>query len=190
MLPIYIFYAVGLSLILKYQRGSRIHMESNNIGKRYLVKSDKFSKKSTETLAYLDDFKSKLCKHLENKKIYNANESVQRLLDNKNVILEEIAKKYEGEAAYSVNKGERIGICLKNKNGMYENKNTMAFVLMHELAHIMTSEYKHNKKFWSNMALLIENAIEAKIYKYVEYRKNPETYCGHDITHTPYSKHK
>lgn len=194
MLAFLIIYAVGLSIILRYQRGTRIHVESHNDGKKYLVKSDDFSIKSADTLAYLNQFKKQLCDYLENKLKNNSikskfRTSVKRLLDNKDVILEEVAKKYEGEAAYSVNKGERIGICLKNKNGKYENRNTMAFVLMHELAHIMTSEYKHNKNFWDNMAYLIENSIGAKLYKHVEYSKQPENYCGHNISHTPYSKH-
>ena len=121
---------------------------------------------------------------------YDNHYGVQQLLKNKNVVIEEVAKKYKNQAAYSINKGERIGICLRNKKNKYENKNTMFFVLIHELAHIMTKEFKHNDKFWKNMSLLIENATNAKLYKYTEYKTNPESYCGHDITHNPYKRNK
>jgi hypothetical protein len=178
-----------LSALLKYQRGSRVLVESMSDGRKYLVKIPN-SRISSDTLAELNKRKMKLCEHLSNIKKYKNNKNVQRLLRKQNVIIEEISKKYEGEAAYSINKGERIGICLKNKKGEIEDMNTMFFVLMHELAHIMTSEYKHNKAFWDNFSLLIQNAIDVKLYEHQEYRQNKETFCGHVISHTPYSKHK
>ena len=178
-----------LYVFLIYQRGSRIHVDSKKDGKRYLVKNNKFSSKSANILSELNSKKNKLCTYLKTQKQYNNHKGIQRLLNNSDVIIEEVAKKYEKEAAYSINKGEKIGICLRDKqSGKLQNVNDMFFVLIHELAHIMTAEYKHNKEFWDNMSLLIENAVNADLYTYVNYKTKPVTFCGHRISHTPYSK--
>ena len=71
------------------------------------------------------------------------------------------------------------------KNGNYENTNTMFFVLMHELAHIMSRKYAHDKEFWDNFALLIRAAQECNVYNYQDYDTNPSSYCGHRISYTP-----
>ena len=160
-----------------------------NDGKRYLVRSNANSKIHANILSILAEKKINLLKHLKKQKKYKNHTGVQRLISNEDVVIEEVAAKYEKEAAYSINKGERIGICLRDKKtGEIENENEMFFVLIHELAHIMTDAYKHNQQFWKNMSLLIENAIEAKLYNYVNYKSKPTMYCGHLISHSPYVK--
>jgi hypothetical protein len=90
--------------------------------------------------------------------------------------------------AYSENKGEKIAFCLnKKKDG---NKlidiNTLTFVALHELSHIMTESIGHKQEFWQNFKFLLENAKEAKIYYPVDYKKNPQEYCGLNINDNPY----
>tara|TARA_B100000073_G_C23622995_1_gene529324 strand:- start:170 stop:760 length:591 start_codon:yes stop_codon:yes gene_type:complete len=90
--------------------------------------------------------------------------------------------------AYSENKGEKIAFCLnKRKN---ESKlidlNTITFVALHELSHIMTVQEGHPLIFWENFKFLLENAIEIGIYKPVDYKNNPVHYCGMDLTDNPY----
>jgi predicted metal-dependent hydrolase len=165
----------------------RVYQISNYNKKLYLVRvSDKNSQiKSANLLASLSIKKNKLCDFISNSPKYKNHYGIKRLLANKNVKLEELSYEYNNEAAYSINKGERIGICLRNKNGNIEDENTMMFVLMHELAHIMSKKYAHDAEFWSNFALLIKAANECGVYVYKNYSSNPTTYCGHDITHTP-----
>ena len=89
--------------------------------------------------------------------------------------------------SYSVNKGERLVICLRNKkdNG-FINDNTIFFVVLHELAHIMTNSIGHKEEFWNNFKFLLKKSIEFKLYKYQNFKKSPEPYCGISITDTPY----
>jgi hypothetical protein len=176
-----------LSGILIYRRDNRIHVETHN-GRKYLVKQSENAQKSADLIALLENHKNALCNFLQSKKEYRNNTDVKRLLKNRKVVIEEIAKKYSGEAAYSINKGERIGICIKDKKGNFENFNNMFFVLMHELAHIMSEDYGHHETFWKNFSLLISNAIESKLYKNVRYKDNPQQFCGHTISHNPYDK--
>jgi predicted metal-dependent hydrolase len=90
--------------------------------------------------------------------------------------------------AYSENKGEKIAVCLnKKKDG---NKlidiNTLTFVALHELSHIMTVSIGHKQEFWQNFKYLLENAKEAGIYNPIDYKKNPEEYCGMNINDNPF----
>ena len=166
----------------------RVYQISSENKKRYLVRSMSLKKdqlKSANLLASLSKKKNDLCTYISKMQKYKNHVGVRRLLANKNVKLEELSYEYNNEAAYSINKGERIGICLRNKNGIIENDNTMTFVLLHELAHIMSKKYAHDKEFWDNFSLLIQAATECGIYKYTNYEESPTTYCGHNISHIP-----
>ena len=90
--------------------------------------------------------------------------------------------------AYSENKGEKLAFCLnKEKNGTkLIDINTLTFVAIHEMAHIMTVSEGHKQEFWQNFKFLLEQAKAANIYNPVDYKKNPEPYCGMEITDNPY----
>ena len=90
--------------------------------------------------------------------------------------------------AYSENKGEKLAFCLsKSKNSVtLIDINTLTFVALHELAHIMTKSVGHKQEFWKNFKFLLENAKAANIYQPVDYKKNPQGYCGMTITDNPY----
>ena len=90
--------------------------------------------------------------------------------------------------AYSENKGEKIAFCLnrtKSGSNLIE-LNTLTFVAIHELAHIMTKSVGHKQEFWQNFKFLLQNAKKAGIYKPVDYKSKPESYCGMTITDNPY----
>jgi hypothetical protein len=90
--------------------------------------------------------------------------------------------------AYSENKGEKLAFCLnKEKDGSrLIDINTLTFVAIHELAHIMTESEGHKQEFWQNFKFLLQQAKAANLYDPVDYKKNPEPYCGMDITDNPY----
>jgi hypothetical protein len=90
--------------------------------------------------------------------------------------------------AYSENKGEKLAFCLsKSKNSVtLIDINTLTFVAIHELSHIMTKSVGHKQDFWQNFKFLLENAKAANIYQPVDYKKNPQGYCGMTITDNPY----
>lgn len=89
--------------------------------------------------------------------------------------------------SYSLNKGEKIVICIKEKDKeeTFIDMNTTVFVVIHEIAHIMTKSVGHNKDFWDNMKFLLENAIKLGIYTKEDYKNNPKKYCGIMITDSP-----
>ena len=88
--------------------------------------------------------------------------------------------------AYSVNKGEELSLCVREKDTeVFMDNNIILFVAIHELSHIMTPETGHTPLFWNNMKYLLEKASAMGIYTPTDYRKNPETYCGMEINSTP-----
>jgi len=90
--------------------------------------------------------------------------------------------------AYSENKGEKIAFCLntKKEGNRLIDINTLTFVALHELSHIMTKSIGHKQEFWQNFKFLLENAKEAGIYTPIDYKKNPKEYCGMKINDNPY----
>ena len=90
--------------------------------------------------------------------------------------------------AYSENKGEKLAFCLnttKEGNRLID-LNTLTFVALHELSHIMTESVGHKQEFWQNFKFLLENAKAAGIYNPVDYKKKPQEYCGMKINDNPY----
>ena len=88
--------------------------------------------------------------------------------------------------AYSVNKGDELSICIRHKETeKFLDMNTILFVAIHELSHIMTEETGHTKLFWENMKYLLEKAIEIGIYTPIDYSREPVKYCGMIINSSP-----
>ena len=88
--------------------------------------------------------------------------------------------------AYSVNKGEELSLCIRDKDTeSFIDDNTIIFVAIHEIAHIMTPETGHTPLFWDNMKYLLEQASSQGIYMPVDYSQSPVKYCGMDINSTP-----
>ena len=88
--------------------------------------------------------------------------------------------------SYSVNKGEKLVFCIgSKKTGKIVDTNTMMFVAIHELAHVMTKSVGHTPEFWDNMRYLLKKGIKIGVYKAVDYKSKPVSYCGISITDSP-----
>lgn len=89
--------------------------------------------------------------------------------------------------SYSVGKGKEIIFCLRSRDTKQKliSDQTLTFVAIHELAHVMTISVGHTEEFWENMRFILANAIVWKLYTPVNYAKKPEPYCGLQITASP-----
>ena len=65
------------------------------------------------------------------------------------------------------------------------DRNTLMFVALHEITHIMTKSIGHTEEFWRNFKFILQESVELGIYTRDEYSKNPKKYCGIEITHSP-----
>ena len=155
-------------------------------GNKYCVRERKNIKPAADLLAKVSVKMKSIVKYMY--ETYPDKKNVQRLKDgfNPKKIYETLPT--SEFTAYSENKGEKLAFCLnKRKNGTrLIDENTLTFVALHELSHIMSVSVGHNDEFWGNFKFLLENAIKQGIYKPVDYKNNPQPYCGMDITDNPY----
>lgn len=123
-----------------------------------------------------------LIEHL--KKSYPNDERTQRLSNNyrENSLKEGVSDpRY---TSYSVNKGEEIVLCIRNKDKLMD-LNTMIFVVLHELSHLASESIGHTDEFWTNFRWILEESINIGVYQHQEFNKKPIEYCGMSITSSP-----
>jgi predicted metal-dependent hydrolase len=93
------------------------------------------------------------------------------------------------DTSYSENKGQKIVVCLRDKKNPPKypliDKNTVMFVMLHEMAHLMTETIGHTQEFWSNFKRILGDAVQIGIYQQVNYAHSPVDYCGMKITDSP-----
>ena len=156
-------------------------------GKKYCVRERKNVTKASNLLARTTEKLEYLVENLGQR--YPDRDNVNRMVKNFNPTTIKETLPTSEYKAYSENKGEKLAFCLNKKKSNNENlidSNTLTFVAIHELGHIMTESVGHTEEFWNNFKFLLENAVELKLYTPVDYKKEPENYCGMDITDNPY----
>ena len=93
------------------------------------------------------------------------------------------------DTSYSENKGQRIVVCLRDKTKPPQypliDINTVMFVMLHEMSHLMTETIGHTPEFWGNFKRILHDAIKVGIYTPVNYSRQPTPYCGMTITDSP-----
>lgn len=93
------------------------------------------------------------------------------------------------DTSYSENKGQKIVVCLRDKTKAPEypliDQNTIMFVMLHEMAHLMTETIGHTQEFWLNFKRILHDAVQVGIYHPVNYAQTPVPYCGMTITDSP-----
>jgi hypothetical protein len=188
---IYVIIGFVLLICLKVYSESELYnlkcIISDVDGNRYCVRDRVDTKEAADLLAKVTQKMKDLVKYMNEK--HSDDPRVKRLVANFNPKKISETLPTSELTAYSENKGEKIAFCLnktKNSPNMLIDLNTLTFVAIHELSHITTTTIGHKQDFWQNFKYLIENAKDAGIYKPVDYKKNPESYCGMTITDNPY----
>lgn len=69
----------------------------------------------------------------------------------------------KGDKSYTINK-KRVYLCLRDSGGKYYPKNMLAYVLLHELAHVKCNEIGHTEKFHTIFDQLIKTAVQHHLY--------------------------
>ena len=154
---------------------------------KYLVRNLEDSREAANLLARIKKKLVILCDEL--KKKYPQKDNVERLINKFNPDNITETGKNSRYTSYSVNKGEKIVLCLRSRDEEEKlvDENTLTFVALHELAHIMTKSIGHTDEFWKNFKFILVNAHNIKAYKPVDYNRHPQKYCGITVTDTPLS---
>jgi hypothetical protein len=91
----------------------------------------------------------------------------------------------EKSAAYTLNKSTEIRLCIRDQNGNFEDPNTSMFVILHELAHVMSISYNHTEEFKNNFSYITHLASSLGLYRPEDFTAKPKMYCGTQINTTP-----
>lgn len=174
---VFIVYLI-LNKFIYYCKSEKI--KSNVDGNYYLVKNTPNKQQKADTLAILFLKINKLLDYLKSNNIKLDNQSIDydkiKNILNKSEIIENITN---SDTSYTINKGEKIIICLSNrKTDKIYDLNLLVYVLIHELSHIINSDYGHGDKFKSIFAQLVKYAVDIGIYDYENYKEKPKEYCG------------
>lgn len=188
---LYVFIGFVLLICLKiYSESELMNLKciiSRVDGNRYCVRDRVLVEEAADLLATVTNRCKDLVKYVGEK--YPDKKDVQRLVANFDPKRISETLPTSELTAYSENKGEKMALCL-NKTKLDSTKlidiNTLTFVAIHELSHIMTESIGHKQDFWRNFKFLLENAEEANLYIPKDYSKAPEQYCGMEITDNPY----
>lgn len=174
MIVIAVFY-------VKKHYGEVDYVKSKIDGRMYLVRKLPDSQKAADYLADIAKDINALIKHLMSK--YPDNEDIRRLYQNYNPDSISEGSSENGYTSYSVNKGEKIILCIRQKeDNAFVKKNIVMYVTVHELAHLMTEEVGHTQTFWDNFRFILKEAVDIGLYTKVDYSKEPVKYCGIKIS--------
>jgi hypothetical protein len=170
---------------LEHLSNEVIYVKSNVDNNEYLVRNLNDKNEAANILAMLRMKLEKICEVM--KKKYPSDESVLRMNQKFNADNITESGKSNQYTSYSVNKGEKIVFCIRQKdeNESLVDENTLTFVAIHELAHIMTKSVGHTPEFWSNFKRLLKEAVENKLYTKENYSSNPKEYCGIKVSDSP-----
>jgi len=184
MLVIVAFCLLGYTH-LEHLSNEVIYVKSSVDNNEYLVRNLHNKDEAANILAKLRMKLEKICEVM--KKKYPTDESVTRMNERFNADNITESGKSNQYTSYSVNKGEKIVFCIRQKDEHESlvDENTLSFVSIHELAHIMTKSVGHTPEFWDNFKRLLKEAIEHKLYEKEDYNSNPREYCGIKVSDSP-----
>ena len=107
---------------------------------------------------------------------------IQIIVDKLNSVFIREVEKDSPYTSYSVNKGEELVFCLRNKeSNEFYDYNKVLYVAVHEIAHIGCPEIGHTKLFFELNRYILETAQQNNMYEFVDYNNIPEEYCGIQI---------
>ena len=154
-------------------------------GNKYLVRDLEDKEDAANNIAKIRKKLNTVVAHLKNQ--YPDEPKIKRLMANwRDNVLSEAPSDSE-HTSYSINKGEKIFFCLRQRdlNNNLVDLNTVTFVALHELAHVMTKSVGHTAEFWDNFRFLLKHAIALNVYQYQPFHQKPARYCGTMISDTP-----
>ncbi len=165
-----------------------VEVRSSVDGKTYRVRDLPDKQKAADLLATVRMRMNKLMIHLQS--TYPDKPQVKRLVQRFKADPERILESTPDadHTSYSVNKGEKVHFCLRQRQGADEtlvSENIMVFVALHEMGHMVTDSIGHEPEFWNNFGWLLKEAEKIGVYQYQDFKAHPVRYCGTNITDQP-----
>jgi hypothetical protein len=188
MLPLALL-SVGGALLYSSTRGPSnvTNVKSSVNGKEYQVQNLPDKEEAANKMAEINEKVDKLLRHYKDDPSSMSDHRIRVMIERfnpQNLCENDINA---DSTSYSENKGEKIVVCLRDKTPPYKlvDSNTLIFVLLHEMAHLMTFSTGHTPEFWANFRRMLNDAMAVGIYENVNYAHDPKPYCGIEITDSP-----
>lgn len=164
-----------------------IKVRSSVDGKEYKVQEDlKCPKCAANQMAKIHGNIKRLINHLKAK--YPSDPRVNNIVARYNPEHVSEGPPSNGkDTSYSIAKGRRIVFCLRSGRNPDEihDINTLMFVGIHELAHLASDTYGHNKEFVQNFKFLLHESDNIGVYTIENYYRRPVEFCGMMINSNP-----
>ena len=158
------------------------HVTSKIDGRTYIVRRLPDSQRAADELARLNKDALRLIDHMKTK--FPKDVRVQQLASRYNPDALSEGSPDSGYTSYSVGKGRKLVMCIRQSDFTFVPHNTLVYVMFHELGHIMTKTLGHDAAFWENFKLILREAVAIGLYRRVDYRAKPEDFCGIKIAST------
>jgi len=178
---------IGFALYFTQSNYEMVQVKSSLDGKVYVVRNMPDRQEAADMLANIRIKLAKLVQYLFDK--FPTMPCVKRLkekyYDDPDRMIESTPdSKF---TSYSVNKGEKIYFCLRQRSTREElvQENVMMFVSLHELSHIMCESVGHTAEFWHTFAFVLREANNAGVYTQHDFAEDPAEYCGVQISDVP-----
>lgn len=156
--------------------------------------------KAANKLATINKFNSRFITYLRNNYLWvpttgARNDEIRSIAKNliKNYnpnVLKENNPGSIKNTSYVLEKGVSVAFCLREKKSgddNFEDEEILQFVNLHEISHLAMRYHDpdHSQDFWKTFKLVQELAVEAGLYKPVDYRNKPANYCGVNVDYNP-----
>jgi len=178
----------ALALAYAYLSGPKNNLPVKaSDGREYRVQNLPDKNEAAERMASIRAKLEKIVEHFKDPN-YKQDEPYQRMVRLFNPDVLEENDLTADSTSYSENKGEKIVVCLRDKTTPpypLIEENTVMFVLIHEMSHLMTVTIGHTPEFWTNFRKLLHESVRLGVYSPTNYAKNPVKYCGMTITDSP-----
>jgi len=180
-----LFVAAGVYMYLQSDYHNLKCVIARPDGNTYCVRDVKNTQERADLLAEITMRLKDLIEHL--KTTHPDDPKIKLLVSNFNPtrIVETLPTSQH--TAYSEDKGQKIAFCLEKFKGKKEliDVNTLMFVALHEVGHLMTESIGHKPEFWKNFKFLLKEAAKLGVYQPVDYSKKSQPYCGMSLTDNP-----
>lgn len=184
---VFIIFVIAVIILMYIQNhyGEVDYVTSKLDNRKYLVRNLPDAQKAADLLAEINADLVKLVRHMSAK--YGNDKALQdyvkALADNYNPNTVSEGSPDSGYTSMTINKGEKLILCIRQSDKSFVEKNVVLYVAIHELGHIMTyNETGHTQLFWDNFKILLNEAIDIGVYKRIDYGSQPANYCGIKIT--------
>lgn len=184
---IFIIFILLFVIYFSYKLLFSRYIKSNTDNNYYLVRNVENKQQIADTLGEISNRIKKLVNSLNESKDYNKQfyDNI-KLLKKRHTTFSLSENIFLNKTSFTLDKQETM-LCITTRdshNKIYDI-NELMFVALHELCHVGCRDVGHGQEFQLFFKFLLEKSVDIGIYKYIDYSKVPQEYCGIVINDTP-----